>query len=114
MHAAQRFDCRLAGRLEHISDRKNADNLTVCRKEQRRFACRGELIAQLLHRAGQRETVGEQHAAVTRKARHAVHGCANALPLEHLKVGDRTLLRILFACIAHNGVRQRMVAAALE
>ena len=49
VHTAQCFDCRLAGRLEHISDRKNADNLTVCREEQRRFACCGKLIAQLLH-----------------------------------------------------------------
>ena len=114
MHAAQRFDCRLTGRLEHISDRKNADDLTVCRKEQRRFACCGELVAQLLHRAGQREAVCQQHPAVARKARHAVHSCADTLSLYHLKVSDRTLLRVLLACIAHDGVRQRMVTAALE
>ena len=114
MHAAQRFDCRLAGRLEHISDRKNADNLTVCREEQRRFACCGELITQLLHRAGQRQSVSKQHPAVARKARHAVHSCADTLSLYHLKVGDRTLLRVLLAGIAHDGIRQRMVTAALE
>ena len=114
MHTAQRFDCRLTGRLEHVSDRKNANNLTVCREEQRRFACCGELVTQLLHRAGQRQSVSEQHAAVARKARHTVHSCADTLSLEHLKVSDRTLLRILLAGIAHDGVRQRMVTAALE